>query len=65
MGQLRGADAPGDPDGRWLPLDPGHRIFDTFFNVEEIALPNPYNHHLAASSRSTSGSSRTTIPRGG
>ena len=35
------------PDGRWLPLDPGHRIFDTFFNVDELQLPNPYNHHLA------------------
>ena len=35
------------PDGRWLPLDPDHRIFDTFFNVERLDLPNPYNHHLA------------------
>ena len=35
------------PDGRWLRLDPTHRIFDSFFLVEEIDLPNPYNHHLA------------------
>ena len=35
------------PDGRWLPLDPGHRIFDSFFRVEKLDLPNPYNHHLA------------------
>ena len=35
------------PDGRWLRLDPTHRIFDAFFLVEEIDLPNPYNHHLA------------------
>ncbi|MCY4661188.1 MAG: DUF4159 domain-containing protein [Acidobacteria bacterium] len=35
------------PDGRWLRLDPTHRIFDSFFLVEQIDLPNPYNHHLA------------------
>ncbi len=35
------------PDGRWLRLDPTHPIFDAFFLVEEIDLPNPYNHHLA------------------
>ena len=35
------------PDGRWLRLDPSHRIFDSFFLVEQIDLPNPYNHHLA------------------
>ena len=35
------------PDGRWLPLDPGHRIFDSFFEVTELQLPNPFNHHLA------------------
>ena len=35
------------PDARWLPLDPGHRIFDSFFQVTELDLPNPFNHHLA------------------
>ena len=35
------------PDGRWLPLDPAHRIFDSFFRVEKLDLPNPFNHHLA------------------
>ena len=35
------------PDGRWLPLDPTHHIFDSFFLVERLDLPNPFNHHLA------------------
>ena len=35
------------PDGRWIPLDATHRIFDSFFRVEHIDLPNPYYHHLA------------------
>ena len=35
------------PDGRWLRLDPTHPIFDSFFLVEQLDLPNPYNHHLA------------------
>ena len=35
------------PDARWLPLDPGHGIFDSFFRVTELQLPNPFNHHLA------------------
>ena len=35
------------PAGRWLRLDPGHRIFDSFFRVEKLDLPNPFNHHLA------------------
>ena len=35
------------PDGRWIRLEPNHRIFDSFFRVEQLDLPNPYNHHLA------------------
>ena len=35
------------PEGRWLRLEPTHRIFDSFFRVENLDIPNPYNHHLA------------------
>ena len=35
------------PTARWLPIDETHPIFDSFFHVEQIHLPNPFNHHLA------------------
>ena len=35
------------PTGRWIPIDETHPIFDSFFHVEQIYLPNPFNHHLA------------------
>ena len=34
------------PDGRWIPLDGTHPIFDIFFRIPEPDLPHPSYHHL-------------------
>jgi hypothetical protein len=34
------------PDGRWIPLDASHQIFNTFFEIPRIDVPHAREHHL-------------------
>ena len=34
------------PEARWIRLDGTHRVFGSFFRLEQIDFPHPINHHL-------------------
>ena len=34
------------PGARWIPMEATHPIFNSFFRIERIDVPHPFNHHL-------------------
>ena len=34
------------PGARWVPMEATHPIFNSFFRIQQIDVPHPFNHHL-------------------